>query len=137
MKLKILARRDAQRVIGIVGDQSVARKILAGTEHATRELRPNHQDVLLDHLPFIPVVLLINPVKLEKFVIVLRKTLGGTVRQRLSNRARKDRIILLETLIAAELWRGILGNHKLISNDSNLFTLLSALCQPNKIECTD
>ena len=76
--------------------------MLARSSAPARELRADHEDELLAHLALVAIVLLVNAVELQKFVIVLRKGIEVRILQRLLNRARKPGAGLFKTLVASE-----------------------------------
>ena len=72
-------------------------------QHTAGELRPHHQHVVLGHLALVPVILLIDAVKLQELVIVLGKPVRGGVRQGLGNGPAKQGISRLQTLVSGQL----------------------------------
>ena len=46
-------------------------------------------------LALVAIILLINAMKLEELVILIRETLGGRISQRLGNRPRQKRVARL------------------------------------------
>ena len=99
VKLKVLPRRDPEAIVSVLGRKIIARYILRRRKHTARKLRPDHHHVVLRDLPLIPVILLIDAVELEKFVILFREMIGSGIGQRLRDRSRQYRIIGLQPLI--------------------------------------
>src|SRR6266850_4907399 len=130
MKLKVLTRRDPQRVVRVLRRELVAHNVLLSTEDASGKLRPNHQDVMLAGFPLVAVILLVNAMKLKKLVIVIGETLRRTIGECLCNRARKKRMSLLQALVAGQLRRGFRSNHKLLSNVMYDYRATLTRCQP-------
>ncbi len=65
VKLKPLARRDAERPISVVVGELVVDEILLGRDGAGRNSRPDHEHELLSALSPVSVILLIDAVELE------------------------------------------------------------------------
>src|SRR5688500_1725445 len=117
MKLKILPRCNAQRVVRVGACQMVARDILVGGDRAARKFGTDHElKMLAAALSFVPVVLLIHPVKLQEFVVVMCKAVQRRVRQSGSHSTAEQRKSFLQPLIASGLFRRVSSNHKLYTN---------------------
>ena len=103
VKLKVLARRYPERVVGVLGSQRVAGQILSSAQNAPGELRAHHENPLLGDLALVAVVLLVNPMKLQEFIVVLREVVHFRIVQRLSNRPCQRSMSALKVLIARQL----------------------------------
>src|SRR5437879_167958 len=129
MKLKILSRSNTQRVVPIPGCQVIAYQILRCTQDTARELRPDHHYELLSHLPFVPVILLVNAVKLQEFIIIISEAFGGTVSKRLRDGTRQERVILLQAFISGKFNSRFGSNHKLVTNVNHDYRTFHWACQ--------
>ena len=59
----------------------------------------------------VAVILLINTVKLEKLIIIIRKALLGRISQRLGNSPCQERVGSLKALVFSQFWRCFRVNH--------------------------
>src|SRR5262249_20142027 len=92
--------------------------------------RTDHQNVMLASLPLVAVILLINAVKLEKFVIVIRESFRCRVRQCLRYCSSKKWMVFLQALVSGKFCLRFRSNHKLLSNVIYDYQASFSLCQP-------
>ena len=100
VELEVLAGCDAERVVCITGDQIVTGQVLFGAQDAAREFRTHHENPLSGHLPSVAVVLLVNAMEFQEFVIVVREVVNGWISQSLSNCAGEGGMGAFQTLIS-------------------------------------
>ena len=60
----------------------------------------------------VPVILLINPVKLQKLIVILCKSILGGIVQSLPYGASQQRVIRFKPFITSQFWNRIRVNHK-------------------------
>ena len=107
VELDALPRGDTQGIVAILRGEVVEHAPLLRRHHAAGDAAANHHDVFLAGLAQIAVVLLIRAVKFQELVVVLGKMAGLRIGERLSNRARERRAVLLQELVVR--WRSGIG----------------------------
>ncbi len=105
VKLEALARGDAQRVVAVLGREAVESQIMLRLDDTARQTAAHHENVLLGDLALVPVILLINAVKFQKFVVILGKTVHRGIGQSGANGAGEGRARLLKSFIARQFCR--------------------------------
>ncbi len=112
VKLKALAGGDAERVIAVLPAKLIERQINFRCERPARQSAANHVNVLFAGFALVPVILLVDAVKLHELVIVVRKPVLRRVIQSLANSAGEQRVISLETFVAGRFRNCVRVNHK-------------------------
>src|ERR1041385_895180 len=83
---------------------------------------------MLAGFPDVPIILLIDAVKFQEFVVVIRKTRRNFVSERLRNRPAKQGTALFQTFISRKL--GCFGrNHKLSTQVNKDYAPDTSKCQ--------
>ena len=105
VELERLARRQAQRVVGVGAGDGVERQPLLRRRHAARQAHADHEAVgLLQHLlgalgTHVAVVLQIRAVELRQLRVVFGDRAGDDVRQALGNGAAQEPAVLFDDLV--------------------------------------
>ena len=115
VELEPLARSDPQRVVAVPARKLVKSQVMLRLDHPARQTPAHHENIVLLHLALVPVVLLIDAVKFQKFVVILGEPLNGRVGQRLANGAGKSRAGLFKSFIPNKFCRCSACNHKLLT----------------------
>ncbi len=82
VELEALARGDPERVIAVEVRELVESEVLVWGDHTAGQTAPDHENPLLSGFAKVAVVLLVDAVKLQVFVIVVGKPVCGGVGKR-------------------------------------------------------
>jgi hypothetical protein len=110
VELDALARGEPQRVVAVPRRQIVEDDPLRRRHHPARNPAPHHHHVLLARLAEIAVVLLVDPVELQKLFVIRGKVILRGIGQGLRQRSPQGGIALLENLVLAYGRCGIFGH---------------------------
>lgn len=128
MKLDALARRDAQRVVAVIGRQIIENTPLIGSHHAAGNAPADHHDILLASLAQITVVLLIAAVEFQELIVIIAEMIGAFIGHRGRDGAREGRNGFLNFLVMSQFY-WLFFNHKLFTNVSNDYRQTRLSCQ--------
>jgi hypothetical protein len=100
VKLEILTRGDPQRIVPILRGELIAGQVLIRRQHAAGKFGSHHENELLPDFAFIPVILLIDPVEFQEFVVIIGEVVQVGIGQGLSDRPRQQRIVRLQPFVS-------------------------------------
>ena len=106
VELDALARRDPESVVAVSRGEIVEHGPLPGRHHPAGNAPANHHDIFLSGLAQVAIVLLIGTVKLEELVVILRKMIGGSIRNGGGDGPGESRDRVLDDLVMRHFsWR--------------------------------
>src|SRR5262245_43057723 len=99
MKLDALSSGNAKSVVSVLRGEVIENTPLLGCHYATWDSPANHHDELLACLAQVSIILLINPVKFKKLLIVSGKRIKAGVVEGSRNSPCQSRIRLFDFLV--------------------------------------
>ena len=112
VKLKILSSSNPQSPIRVLIRQIITPHVLVWSQSASGKFCADHENELLGNLSFVAIILLVNAMKFQKLVIVVREPLEIRISQRLRDGSLQHRAGLFQALVAGRLFRASRFNHK-------------------------